>query len=185
MFTEIRKLWRNSTKLWVSISSLSNTVQEMEFKSSEGLAEQAKRLPEVVLALNSEVIRLTGKKLVDGIKDKLVEAKSSMTYSRPVGLKEKRLDSSKNVSYLNALDELEGGQRRATDPVWSLKVYGMERLLMNKNEPVLYYLKDGPKLGFIREELQIVPPRTELPPEGTKFENTVRKEFLNRPKKSL
>ena len=52
-----------------------------------------KRLPEVVLALNSEVIRLTGKKLVDGIKDKLVEAKSSMTYSRPVGLKEKRLDS--------------------------------------------------------------------------------------------
>ena len=131
------------------------------------------------------MIRLTGKKLVDGIKDKLVEAKSSMTYSRPVGLKEKRLDSSKYVSYLNALDELEGGQRRATDPVWSLKVYGMERLLMNKNEPVLYYLKDGPKLGFIREELQIVPPRTELPPEGTKFENTVRKEFLNRPKKSL
>ena len=56
---------------------------------------------------------------------------------------------------------------------------------MNKNGPVLYYLKDGPKLGFIREELQIVPPRTELPPEGTKFENTVRKEFLNRPKKSL
>ena len=56
---------------------------------------------------------------------------------------------------------------------------------MNKNEPVLYYLKDGPKLGFIREELWIVPPRTELPPEGTKFENTVRKEFLNRPKKSL
>ena len=126
------------------------------------------------------MIRLTGKKLVDGIKDKLVEAKSSMTYSRPVGLKEKRLNSSKNVSYLNALGELEGGQRRATDPVWSLKVYGMERLLMNKNEPVLYYLKDGPKLGFI-----IVPPRTELPPEGTKFENTVRKEFLNRPKKSL
>ena len=119
------------------------------------------------------MIRLTGKKLVDGIKDKLVEAKSSMTYSRPVGLKEKRLDSSKNVSYLNALDELEGGQRRATDPVWSLKVYGMERLLMNKNEPVLYYLKDGPKLGFIREELQIVPPRTELPPEGTKFEKIV------------
>ena len=115
------------------------------------------------------MIRLAGKKLVDRIKDKLVEAKSK----------------SKNVSYLNALGELEGGQRRATDPVWSLKVYDMERLLMNKNEPVLYYLKDGPKLGFIREELQIVPPRTELPPEGTKFENTVRKEFLNRPKKSL
>ncbi|RMX48680.1 hypothetical protein pdam_00014318 [Pocillopora damicornis] len=33
-------------------------------------------------------------------------------------------------------------------------------------EPVLYYLKDGPKRGFVREELQIGPPGTELSPEG-------------------
>ena len=54
-----------------------------------------KRLPEVVLALNSEVTRLTRKKPVDAIKDKSVDAKSSTTYSTPVGLMEKRLDSSK------------------------------------------------------------------------------------------
>ena len=35
---------------------------------------------------------------------------------------------------------------------------------MNEKEPVLYYLKDGPKRGFVREELMIVPPGTELPP---------------------
>ena len=58
-----------------------------------------RRLPEVVLALNSEVTSLTGKKPVDGIKDKSVDVKSST--SRPVGLKEKILSSS---------SELEGAQ---------------------------------------------------------------------------
>ena len=55
-----------------------------------------KRLPEVVLALNSEVAILTGKKPVDAIKE-VTDAKSSTTYSRPVGPKEKRLHSSKTV----------------------------------------------------------------------------------------
>ena len=73
-----------------------------------------KRLPEVVAALNREETRLTGKKPVDAIKEKVVDAKPSTTYSRPVGLKEKRLDYSVNVRYLLAPGELEGGQRRAT-----------------------------------------------------------------------
>ena len=122
-----------------------------------------KRLPEVVLALNIEVTRLTRKKPMDAIKDKSVDAKSSTTYSRPVGFKEKRSDSSKNVY---AVSEPEGDQRRVTDPIWSLKVFNIEKLLVKKGEPVLYCLKDGPKRGFVREELQIVPPGTELPPEG-------------------
>ena len=70
-----------------------------------------KRLPEVVLALNREVTGLTRKKPVDAIKDKSVDAKSSTTYSTPVGLMEKRLDSSNNVRYLYAADELESGHR--------------------------------------------------------------------------
>ena len=79
---------------------------------------------------------------------------------------EKRINSSKNMTYLCATAELEGGQRWDTDPIWSLKVYDIDRTLVNKNKPVLYYLKDGPKCDFIREELQIVPPGTELPLEG-------------------
>lgn len=47
-------------------------------------------------ALNGEVTRLTGKRLVDAIKE-------------AVGLKEKRLDSSVNVRYLYTARELEGG----------------------------------------------------------------------------
>ena len=129
----------------------------MNFIEGKRSTESVNRLPQVVSALNSEVTRLTGKNPVDVVKGKVVGAKSSTTYSRPVGLREKRLDSS---------GELEGGQRRVTDSIWSLKVFNIEKSLVNKGEPVLYYLKDGPKRGFVREELQIVPPRTELPPEG-------------------
>ncbi|CAH3123729.1 unnamed protein product [Pocillopora meandrina] len=109
------------------------------------------------------IVELTRKKPMDAIKDKSVDAKSSTTYSRPVGFKEKRSDSSKNVY---AVSEPEGDQRRVTDPIWSLKVFNIEKLLVKKGKPVLYCLKDGPKRGFVREELQIVPPGTELPPEG-------------------
>ena len=70
------------------------------------------------------------------------------------------------MRFLNATGELEGSQRRTTDPVLSLKVYGIERKIVNKNETVLYFLKDGPKRGFVREELLIVTAETELPPEG-------------------
>ena len=119
----------------------------MNLKSGERSTEWVKRLPEVVSALNSEKTRLTGRRPVDAIKDKVVDAKSS-TFSRPVGKKEKRLDSSVNVRYLFAPGELEGGGRRATDPNWSLKVFNISSSIVNENEPVLYYLKDGPKRGF-------------------------------------
>ena len=135
----------------------------MNLKSGERSTEWVKRLPEVVSALNSEKTRLTGRRPVDAIKEKVVDAKSS-TFSR-LGKKEKRLDSSVNVRYLFAPGELEGGGKRATDPNWSLKVFNISSSVVNENEPVLYYLKDGPKRGFVREELMIVPRETELPPE--------------------
>ena len=137
--------------------------QEMNLKSGERSTEWVKRLPEVS-ALNRENTRLTGRRPVDAIKEKVINVKSS-TFSRPVGKKEKRLDSSVNVRYLFAPGELEGGGRRATDPNWSLKVFNISSSIANENEPVLYYLKDGPKRGFVREELMIVPRGTELPPE--------------------
>ena len=87
---------------------------------------------------------------MDAIKEKTINAKSSTFYSRPVGKNEKRLDSSVNVRYLFAPGELEGGGKRATDPNWSLKVFNILKSIANENEPVLYYLKDGPKRGFVR-----------------------------------
>ena len=123
-----------------------------------------KRLPDVVSALNNEVTRLTGKKPAYAIKEKNIVSKPSTPYSRPVGVNEKKLPPLVNVRYLYQPGELEGGTKRATDPIWSLKVYQVVKNMTKPNEPVVYYLSDGPKRGFVREELLVVPPNTQLPP---------------------
>ena len=139
----------------------------VEMRLTEGQRSTAwvKRLPEVVAALNNEVTSLTGQKPAVAIKEKNVYAKPSTPYLRPVGESEKKLPSLVNVRYLYQPGELEGGVKRATDPIWSLKVYNIERSFTKPNQPVLYYLHDGPKRGFVREELLVVPPNTQLPPE--------------------
>ena len=94
------------------------------------------------------------------IKEKAVSSKPSTKYSRPVGMDEKNLPPLINVRYLYQWGELEGGTKRATDPIWSLKVYQVVENKTKPNEPVVYYLSDGPKRGFVREELLLVPPNT-------------------------
>ena len=123
-----------------------------------------KRVPDVVRALNNEVTSLIGKKPALAIKGKAVASKPSTKYSRPVGMKEKKIPTLVNVRYLYQPGELEGGTKRATDPIWSLKVHQIERNVTEPNEPVVYYLSDGPNRGFVREELLVVPPNTQLPP---------------------
>ena len=136
---------------------------EMNMPSGRSTA-WVKRLPEVVTALNNEVTRLTGKKPSQAIKDKAVSTKPATPYMRPVGVQERKLPPLVNVRYLYYPGELEGGGRRATDPIWSLKVYKIQKVVTRPHEPVVYYLDDGPKRGFVREELMVVPPGTVLPP---------------------
>ena len=59
----------------------------------------------------------------------------------------------------------EGGKKRAADPNRALKVYKIDRSIVKKGELVLYHLRDGPRRGFIREKLMVVPRDTELSPE--------------------
>ena len=138
----------------------------VEMRSNEGQRSTAwvKRLPSVVSALNNQVTRLIGMKPATAIKKKNVYAEPSTKYLRPVGENEKKLPSIVLVRYLYQPGELEGGTKRATDPIWSLKVYNLERSFAKPKQPVLYYLHDGPKRGFVREELLVVPPDTTLPP---------------------
>ena len=140
---------------------------EMRLPEGQRSTAWVKKLPKVVSSLNNEVTSLTGKKPVVAIKEKAVAAKPSTKYLRPVGQKEKKLPSFVSVWYLFQPGELEGGVKRATDPIWSLalKVFSFERSVTKSNRPVLYYLHDGPKRGFVREELLVISPNTELPPE--------------------
>ena len=137
---------------------------EMLLPEGKRSTEWVKRLPDVVAALNNEVTSLIGKKRTVAIKEKEVYSKPSTKYNRPVGAAEKKLPPLINVRYLYQPGELEGGTKRATDPIWSLKVYQVIENKTKPNEPVVYYLSNRPKRGFVREELLVVPPNTQLPP---------------------
>ena len=127
--------------------------------------EWVARLPAVIAALNGEVTRLTGKKPSVAIVATKVSQKSSSTVpGRRVGLEEQKPPSGSSVRYLYQPGELEGGRRRATDPVWSLHLYKIERSVTKPDEPVLYYLLNGPQRGFVREELLVVPHDTQIMP---------------------
>ena len=139
--------------------------QEMRLSPGERSTQWVARLPSVVSAINSEITRLTGKKPKDAIKLKtMTQTPSSVVPGRPLGLQESKLPSGVGLRYLYQHGELEGGNRRATDPVWSLSVHQIGRSVTKPNEPVLYYLLGGPQRGFVREELLVVPPDTQLPP---------------------
>ena len=137
---------------------------EMRLPEGQRSRVWVKRLPAVISALNNQVTRLIDMKPAAAIKEKAVASQPSTKYLRPVGLNEKKLPPTVNVRYLYQPGELEGGVKRVTDPIWSLKVYNLERSFTKPNQPVLYHLSDGPKRGFVREELLVVPPNTQLPP---------------------
>ena len=114
--------------------------------------EWVKRLPDVIKALNNEKTRLIARKPSEAIKASRVERVDLHKRKHEVILPHDVL-----VRYLYAPGELEGGNvRRATDPIWSLSVHEINSSVRAPNQPVIYYLQNGPKRAFVRKELQIV-----------------------------
>ena len=112
--------------------------------------------------LNDTPTRLTKIKPVDAIKKDSVESKPSLPIRRDRTEKE-TLDPFAILRYLYLPGELEGGQSRATDPIWSLTTHHIPEV-MKSNEINLYRLgpdinsgKDAPKRSFVREELLEIP----------------------------
>ena len=85
----------------------------------------------------------------DAIKMKSIKSVMSQDSGCTVGLQEKHIPSSVIVSYLYQPGELEGGTRRATDPIWSLKTYKINQSITKEGQPMRYNLLDGPKHGFV------------------------------------
>ena len=71
------------------------------------------------------------------------------------------IPSSAVVRYLYQPGELEGGRKRASHPIWNCMT--SKKPSPTPNEPILYYLKNGPKHGFVCGDLLVVPADTELP----------------------
>ena len=113
--------------------------------------------------MNNESVKITGKR---------TEVKQyKPNYKRVVGLDEERLPPGVKVRFLAPGEDEGGEKRRATDPIWSLETYDLSRSVVSADQPVLYYLsedggKGAPKRSFVREELQLVPEDTQLPPDS-------------------
>ncbi|CAJ0886419.1 12207_t:CDS:2 [Entrophospora sp. SA101] len=143
--------------------------------------EWVKYLPEVINYLNNYATRLIkapgskkwGLAPIKAIKLEKVESRPSTKYKRPVGRDEKKLKKGDTVRYLLANGEWEGGmenQKRATDPTFSPSIHKIRKIIVSKNEPILYYLEGNeftPKRGFVREELFYVDlEKLQYPPQS-------------------
>ena len=74
-----------------------------------------------------------------------MESRPSTKYKHPVGNKETKLNRGDTARYLLANAEWEGGmenQKRATDPIWTLALFTIRKIVVSENEPVLYYLDE-------------------------------------------
>ncbi len=120
-------------------------------------------LKPVVKAINNTTTALIGMKPVEAMKLTNVSStpatasRSSGSYKRPVGEDEKTLPRDVSVRYLYESGELEGGKKRATDPIWSLETYKIDRVITLPKQPKVYFLHGGPRRSFVREELLVVP----------------------------
>ena len=119
--------------------------------------------------LNETVTHLLGISPAKAIKKSRVESKSSKPRDGPVGFQEERLTQDARIRYLLEPNDLEGGRRRAGDMSWSPDIFRIHKSLVQKNQPILYWLigeKDNVlERSFVREELLLIPEDTELPPQ--------------------
>ena len=119
-----------------------------EIISSSRNTEWVARLPAVIRAMNNEPHN--GLKPVNAIKKTTLPgiATSKKHKLLPLGLQ---------VRHLYAPGEAEKDtKKRATDPVWSVGVYQINRII--EMDPPVYYLSPpAPQRSFVKEELQIVP----------------------------
>ena len=133
-----------------------------EFIQEGRSREWVKRLPGVVAALNNEITRVINMKPNIAIKKKSIPNVGSANIST------QEILGDVTVRYLYEPGELEGGNKaRATDPVWSITTHKIATITRSTGRPPIYRLDStAPQRGFTREQLQVIPDDTQLPPQG-------------------
>ena len=136
-------------------------------KSKSRSREWVERLPAVLKVMNNEVTRLTGKEPTKVLKSADVSINGTK-YGRPVGLDEVKLPPGVKVRYLYSLKVREkavkGVVQQTRYGAWRFTIYHV--VSYHQDNQMLYYLNESPRrVSFVREELQVVPNDTELPPK--------------------
>jgi hypothetical protein len=136
----------------------------VEFLTGGTNTAWVKDLLDVVNKINNSNTRLLDMTPAEAIqKDEVYALSSKIRKNRPVGNNKVYLPADSLVRYL--LDSSNyRGRRRATDPIWSTKIFSIESITVVDGQPVMYRLSDGLKKIFICEELLPVPSDTILPP---------------------
>ena len=164
----------NSKESMGIVERFNRTLQEWAFFIQDGIEMRLpptkrcrvwiKNLSIFLIELDNSVTRLLGISPAEARKKEHVFAKPSKSRKGPIGFDEPRLSHDVLVRYLLKPGELEGGRKCATDCNWSPQIYHIRESLVQKNQPILYWLIDGegngPKRSFVREKLQIIPPDT-------------------------
>jgi hypothetical protein len=120
--------------------------------------EWVKNLPRIVNSLNNTVTRMINMKPIDAIKlQEIVSKTANVTVSKRL-----ELGPNEKVRYLYNAGELENGQKRATDPIWSLEMFDIVTA-SEHNGQYAYQLENIKNRSFIRDELLVVPADSELP----------------------
>ena len=160
------------------VERFNRTLSERLFKSqyheeiknpSQRSTKWVKDLPAVIDELNSRVTRLTGHIPHEAILSPTVESNSSLPSKRDSTEPEKIISSTAIVRYLYLPGELEGGRRRATDPIWSLTTHRIDSITKREGSPNVYKLTNDinnnqppPARIFVREELLLIPEDTDF-----------------------
>jgi hypothetical protein len=185
-------LYNHSVKIQYANSKEGNAIAERDHKEFEKHAYIQQDAKDFLLPLsersrdwvrslrvNDDIFNNTPTRLIGMSPNEAIEralngekiiAKPTVKHKRPIGYDESCLSYYDLVRYLLKPGELEHGpaRRRVTDMNWSPQVYHIRESLVQKNQPILYWLVDddgnGPKRSFVREELQVIKD-AQLPPQ--------------------
>jgi len=119
-----------------------------------------KHLHDSIEFMNNSVHSATKLKPVDAIKlESVKQKKITPAELKKMNQNAANLDIAMPVRYLLAQDETIDGRRRATDPIWSEKIYFIESIVNNPGQPKLYYIvnqDENKQHGFTSIQLKAV-----------------------------
>ncbi len=106
-----------------------------------------------------------------------IEFKLSISSKWPIGKDEITLKKGDSIRYLLANVEWKGEIKvihRSIDPIWSSSLHKIQKIIVSKYEPMLYYFDDReytPKWGFVREKLMLISDseKVKYPPQNILF----------------